>query len=176
LRYAPMSVLCVPTVSAERMPRHSAPVRRVLVAVDLDEHGGRVVACAYGVVNSGGIVRLVHVVTSQETTLSPHNGSAHPAAFPAKDRALGFAETKRKLASLAPEDAAARGIVTEAVVLEAEDIADAIRQAADRFGADIVCVGAHGRSDLSRSILGSVAKAVMTRSRRPVLMVREPPP
>ena len=49
-------------------------------------------------------------------------------------------------------------------------------QAADHFGADVVCVGAHNRSDLSQIVFGSVAKAVMTRSRRPVLIVRDPPP
>ena len=174
LRYAPMSVLCVPVISAEGIPQHSAPIRRVLVAVDLNEHGGRAVPYAYGVVNSGGIVRLVHIITPYAATLSAH--IPHPAALPAKSRALELAETRRRLESLAPEDATARGIVTEPAVLEAEDVAEAIRQAADHFGADVVCVGARSRSDLSRTILGSVAKAVMTRSRRPVLIVGDPPP
>ena len=31
----------------------------VLVAVDLSEHGGRAIPYAYGIVNSGGIVRLL---------------------------------------------------------------------------------------------------------------------
>jgi nucleotide-binding universal stress UspA family protein len=176
LRYAPMSVLCVPVVSGEGLPQHSAPIRRVLVAVDLNEHGGRAVPYAYGVVNSGGIVRLVHVTTPYNGTLPPRGRHPHPAAFPPESHALELAETKRRLELLAPEDAAARGIVTEPAVLEAEDVADAIRQAADHFGADVVCVGAHSRSDLSRTLLGSVAKAVMTRSRRPVLIVRDPPP
>ena len=176
LRCAPMSVLCVPVVSPEEIPHHSAPIRRVLVAVDLNEHGGRAVPYAYGVVNSGGIVRLVHVVTPHEVTTSPQTGSPHAAPFPAKSRARELAETKKRLGALAPEDAAARGIVTEVTVLEADDVADAIRQAADHFGADVVCVGAHNRSGLSQIVLGSVAKAVMTRSRRPVLIVRDPPP
>jgi len=176
LRYAPMSVLCVPVVSPEEIPHHSAPIRRVLVAADLNEHGGRAVPYGYGVLNSGGIVRLVHVVTPHEVTTSPHNGSPHAAPFPAKGRARELAETKKRLGALAPEDAAARGIVTEVTVLEADDVADAIRQAADHFGADVVCVGAHKRFGLSQIVLGSVAKAVMTRSRRPVLIVRDPPP
>ena len=171
LRYAPMSVLCVPVVSPEEIPHHSAPIRRVLVAVDLNEHGGRAVPYAYGVVNSGGIVRLVHVVTPHEVTTSPHAGSPH-----AKSRVRELAETKKRLGALAPEDAEARGIVTEVTVLEADDVADAIRQAADHFGADVVCVGAHKRFGLSQIVLGSVAKVVMTRRRRPVLIVRDPPP
>jgi nucleotide-binding universal stress UspA family protein len=148
----------------------------VLVAVDLNEHGGRAVPYAYGVVNSGGIVRLVHVVTPHEVTTSPHTGSPHAAPSPAKSRTRELAETKKLLGALAPEDAAARGIVTEVTVLEADDVANAIRQAADHFGADVVCVGAHNRSGLSQIVLGSVAKAVTTRSRRPVLIVRAPPP
>ena len=176
LRYAPMSVLCVPVVSPDEIPHHSAPIRRVLVAVDLNEHGSRAVPYAYGIVNSGGIVRLVHVVTPREVITPPRPGSPHAAPFPAKGRARELAETKKRLGALATEDAAARGIVTEVTVLEAEEVAGAIQQAADQFGAHVVCVGAHNRSGLSQAILGSIAKAVMIRSRRPVLIVRDPPP
>jgi hypothetical protein len=100
----------------------------VLVAVDLNEHGGRAVPYAYGVVNNGGIVRLVHVVTPHEVTTAPHTGSPHAAPLPGKSRARELEETKKRLGALAPEDAAARGIVTEVTVLEAEDVADAIRK------------------------------------------------
>ncbi len=49
-----------------------------------------------------------------------------------------------------------------------------IRPAAERFGADIVCIGSHTRPGFTAKVLGSVALAVLQTSRRPVLMVWPP--
>ncbi|WP_269744534.1 universal stress protein [Stigmatella aurantiaca] len=53
-------------------------------------------------------------------------------------------------------------------------MAGLIAQAAERHGADLICMGTHGRTGLARAVMGSVAQAVMARSDRPVLMVRNP--
>ena len=66
------------------------------------------------------------------------------------------------------------GIMGEADIIESGDPARAIRQAADRFGADVICLGSHGRSGFSAAVMGSVAQAVMAQSQRPVLVVRPP--
>ena len=176
LRYAPMSVLCVPVIFAEAAPQHSAPIRRVLVAVDLSEHGGRAVPYAYGIVNSGGVVRLLHVMTPMPTPNPLIGGYPHPDIPSRKEQARTLAEAKNSLNFLACEDAASRGIVTETTVVEAQDVAKAIRQAAERFGADVICVGAHNRSGLSQAFVGSVAQAVIVQSGRPVLVVHEQQP
>ncbi len=174
LRYAPMSVLCVPVICAEAIPQHSAPIRRVLVAVDLSEHGGRAIPYAYGIVNSGGIVRLLHVAPPMENPLI--GGYTHPDFPLKKEHAQMLVEARNNLSSLACEDATARGIVTEVTVVEAHEVAKTIRQAAERFGADVICVGAHNRSGLSQAFVGSVAQAVMVQSGRPVLVVHEQQP
>ena len=49
----------------------------------------------------------------------------------------------------------------------------AICQAAERFGADLICMGSRGRSGLTKVLLGSVAQGVMAQSKRPVLVLRE---
>jgi nucleotide-binding universal stress UspA family protein len=41
--------------------------------------------------------------------------------------------------------------------------------------ADLVVMGTHGRTGLSRLVVGSVAEGVIRRSSRPVLVVRSPP-
>ena len=176
LRYAPMSVLCVPSVYGEVAPQHSAPIRRVLVAVDLAEHGLRAVPYAYGMINSGGVVRLVHVIAPGTTPNPLIGGHPHPETPSRKEHAQTIADLKNTLSSLSCEDAAARGIVTEVSVIESHDVAKAIRQAAERFGADVICVGAHNRSNLSQAFVGSVAQAVMIQSGRPVLVVHEQRP
>jgi nucleotide-binding universal stress UspA family protein len=57
-------------------------------------------------------------------------------------------------------------------VIESGKTAIAICQAAERFDADVICMASHGRSGISKAILGSVAQDVMARSTRPVLVVR----
>ena len=59
-------------------------------------------------------------------------------------------------------------------VLEGLDAAQAIRQAAERFNADVVCIGGHTRPGLTAKVMGSVALGVLTRSRRPVLVIWPP--
>jgi Universal stress protein family len=56
------------------------------------------------------------------------------------------ARTEERLRAQVPTDAVARGIQTEIAVIEESDIAKAIRQEAERFGAHLVCIGSHGRS------------------------------
>jgi len=48
-----------------------------------------------------------------------------------------------------------------------------ILEVADEFGADLIVMGTHGRTGLSRMLMGSVAEMVMRRARCPVLTVRE---
>ncbi|MER3460845.1 MAG: hypothetical protein C4303_06950 [candidate division GAL15 bacterium] len=50
-------------------------------------------------------------------------------------------------------------------------VAHAILDAAERFGADLIVMGTHGRTGLQRVLLGSVAEAVLRRSRVPVMVV-----
>lgn len=54
------------------------------------------------------------------------------------------------------------------------DVADAIRAAAERLGAHVICMASHGRSGVVRAVLGSVAAQVVTQSRQQVLIVRPP--
>jgi nucleotide-binding universal stress UspA family protein len=165
LRNAPMSVVCIPAARAETIERQSAPIRRVLVASDLSEHGSRAIPYAYGAVSPGGIVRLLHVIEPLE-----------PSRLFQKPPAQVVAEAEERLRMQTPADAAARGIQTEVSVIETGDVAKAIRQEAERFGAHLVCIGSHGRSGLAKAVLGSVAQSVMAQSQRPVLIVRRSPP
>jgi nucleotide-binding universal stress UspA family protein len=162
LRYAPMSVACIPAARVEKLERQSVPLRRVLAATDLSDDGSSAIPYAYGAVSTGGTVRLLHVL--EPSRLGP-------------DRSIQVvADAEERLRAQVPEDAAARAIQTEVAVIEESDVVKAIRQEAERFGAHLVCIGSHGRTGLTKAVLGSVAESVMARSSRPVLIVRKSPP
>jgi nucleotide-binding universal stress UspA family protein len=60
------------------------------------------------------------------------------------------------------------------VRVESGEPGDAILRAAREGGADLVVMGTHGRTGLSRLLLGSVAEAVLRRASCPVLTIRVP--
>lgn len=148
LHHAPMSVACVPVA-----PRAEAAIptfSRVLVATDFSERSSHAIPYAYSALSREGAVCLLHVVK--------------PGA--AKD------ELEAQLRALIPAGAGERGVTTEVRIVESADAAKTIAEAAARFGADLVCIGSHGRSGLAAAVLGSVAQAVIAHSSRPVLVVR----
>ncbi len=165
LRHAPMSVACVPTPDASRItgPRIRT-CQRVLVAVDLNEPHGFAAPYGYSIVNPGGTVRLLHNMVP--TLMRNRDEDQQPAQL--------VAEAEARLRALAPEEIDAPGITTEVEVTQSRETAETICAAAERFGADIVCVGSHTRPGFTAKVLGSVALAVLQTSRRPVLTVWPP--
>jgi nucleotide-binding universal stress UspA family protein len=57
-------------------------------------------------------------------------------------------------------------------VVRGDDAARSIAQTAARLGVDVICVASHGRSGISRAIMGSVADKLMRATRKPVLVLR----
>ncbi len=171
LHHAPMSVACVPTPAAVPMagPR-IRECQRVLVAVDHNEPHGFAAPYGYSIVNPGGTVRLLHNIVPFRL-LNPMIGGYHQDSPSKTEHAQLVAESEAKLRALAPHEAEARGIVTEVEVTASRETAEAICAAAERFGADIICVGSHTRPGFTAKVLGSVALGVLQQSRRPVLVV-----
>lgn len=87
---------------------------------------------------------------------------------------VAVAEGKREPAQLLSEAAAyleTRGI--EAALLEREGpTAEAILQAAEAHGSDLIVMGGYGRSPLVELLSGSVVDQVLRASRQPVLLAR----
>lgn len=153
LHHAPMNVACVPMTDDLSAKRDGPPAfRRVLVSTDFSKLADKAVLFAYGAAQRGGEVCLVHVIPLRRAGLKK--------------------ELSARLESLIPENAQARGIQTLIEIAEHERPAVAICQAAERFGADLICIGSRGRSGLKKKFLGSVTEAVMRRSSRPVLVIR----
>jgi len=144
---APQSVVCVPPTAA--VPTFVAPVwQSALVATDLSQFANRAAAYAFAALPAGGTVHLVHVVDH--------------------DADVDEAELTRALLALAPAGTAH----ALAHVVRGDDAARAIAQTAARLGVDVICIASHGRSGLSRAIMGSVADQVLRATRTPVLVLR----
>ena len=79
-----------------------------------------------------------------------------------------------RLRALLPEGAEARGVATNVDVVTHRDPADGILLAAERAGADVICLGSHGGTGRFDTLLGSVAQQVVAKSHRPVLVVPSP--
>ena len=111
------------------------------------------VGTAYGLVGAGGTVHLLHVQTTD--TMS----TEHPEV---------------ELKARTHPGAAGLGITTELEVVVHESAATAICTAAARMGADAIVMASHGRSGITRAVLGSQTDKVVRDAKRPVLVV--PPP
>jgi nucleotide-binding universal stress UspA family protein len=156
LRLAKMSVVCVPSQVAVRGQDVELPqVRAVLVTTDFSELGDRAIAYACALAPPGGTVHLLHVTPTQQ---SPEQVGA----------------LKQQLEQLVPRAAMQGGRKVQVEVAAGGDVAGVITQAAERHCVDLICMGTHGRTGMMRMVMGSVAQAVMARSDRPVVMVRNP--
>jgi nucleotide-binding universal stress UspA family protein len=172
LHAASMSVACVPTPAGAR-ELHTPRLRQVLVATDFSALANSSIPLAYATASDGGTVHLVHVVKAGHPRVDPYD-VFHPAPDPTTSEAVVAA--RARLSRLIPSDADGRGLSTQVHVLEANDAWEAIVQAAERLDVDLICLGTHGRSGVAQVALGSVAAHVLSNSRRPLLLARNPQP
>lgn len=145
---APQSVVCVPPNAM--IPTLRVPiVEHALVATDLSPFANRAVPFAFAATPDGGEVHLAHVV--------------------AADAEVDAAELARALLALVPTGMRRE---VEAHVVRGDDAAVTIAQTAARLGVDVICIASHGRSGISRALVGSVADKLLRATRKPVLVLR----
>jgi nucleotide-binding universal stress UspA family protein len=70
------------------------------------------------------------------------------------------------------EAAGAVGVPVSSAVVEGHDPAQAIVDAAEGCGADLIVMRSHGRRGMARLLLGSVASRVLSLSTMPVLVIK----
>jgi nucleotide-binding universal stress UspA family protein len=84
-------------------------------------------------------------------------------------------EAKRQL-EVARSEAKAAGVNCETELLEVQSVTDSVAEClhrcAERYGAQLVVIGTHGRRGVKRAFLGSVAEAFVRTADCPVLLVR----
>lgn len=145
---APESVVCVPpqaVVVTQRVP----VLQQSLVATDLSQFANRAVPYAFALTQPGGMVHILHVIK--------------------EDAEVDEAALLHQLESLAPAGASHD---VRAHVVRGDDAASAMAQCAARFGVDVICIASHGRSGITRALVGSVADRLLRATRLPVLVLR----
>jgi nucleotide-binding universal stress UspA family protein len=159
LHHSTVTVAVVPR--ARETTRPALPkLRRVLVATDFSDLGNKAVPYGCAVLRKGGTLKLIHII-------EPAEKGAKTKPRPAKSNPK-FAS---RLRALLPEDAAER-FDLELEVIESGEVAEAIAQETERFRADAICLGSHGRTELAKTFAGSVAQGVLAKTTRPILIVR----
>ena len=114
-------------------------------------------------------VHLLHVVDPFPARLAGNKGSQETPDFVAAR--LEQRDYAKELLSRATEKLRSAGFeVTSAV--EEGDARDAILNHAERWRADLIVVGSHGRKGLDRFLIGSVSEAVARHARCSVEIVR----
>ncbi len=78
---------------------------------------------------------------------------------------------EKYLANLA-EELKKRGFKTMAMVRTGQQVAVEIIDFAKESGAELIVMCTHGRSGISRWVLGSVALKILTRAETPILLIR----
>ena len=92
----------------------------------------------------------------------------------ASDQLRRLKELDARLRRLVPADAGKHGIKACFEIAEDGDVAAAICQAAERLGVDAISIGSGGSSRLKKMIHGSVTQGVLSRSNRPVFVIKPP--
>jgi nucleotide-binding universal stress UspA family protein len=174
LRDAAMNVAVVPmTTKGPRTAGIAPPLRKVMVSTDFSALSNHAIPRAYSLLRGGGTQHLVHVAHPHEIPGGGFLKGPVTESFK-KLHATHLQSLANKLRALIPPEAAAMGITTEVAVAEHEDVATGIRQASERFAADAICCSTHGRSGLSKTLMGSVAQKVLAQSSRPLFLIRPP--
>ena len=143
--------------------------QRILVPIDGSATAGRALEEAIKLAEGKARLRLIYVI--EEIYPLDADGYAF-IDYAALQEAVRHTGT-RALAQAA-ENVRQSGGISESDLLEAEGqrVATVIDEDAQKWQADLIVIGTHGRSGISRLLLGSVAEGVVRGASVPVLLVR----
>jgi nucleotide-binding universal stress UspA family protein len=147
---------------------------KILVPVDFSEGAQRAFGHAALFAGAfGGTLQLVHVV--EDVGRTNHAFWATEAALAAELDRQAKASAEASMARLLPTLPVAPGTQLEARILSGTLPATLAEHAAET-GASLMVVATHGRTGLSRWLLGSVSERLLRASPCPVLIARGGPP
>lgn len=165
LQAARVPVLVVPARRPGAVPADGLRLRHLLVGVDRSETSRTALELAADVAMAlGGSLSVLEVVEF----VPPF-----PLAGPTRDVGGGDEPSTGSTLALVEDevrDIRARGVGVQ-VIVRSGDPARTLLEVADDVDADLVVVGTRGRGGPAELLLGSVARTVADRARRPTLVV-----
>lgn len=144
--------------------------RRILLAIDGGACAATVLAHAIDLARaSGAELRLLHVADDSDVFFEGSDGAHAAQAGNASTHGL-------HLLAAAAARCAEASVANTTRLLErpgnSGQVAAAIAAEADACNADLVVLGTHSRRSLGERLLGSVPHTLLTKTSRPVLLVR----
>jgi nucleotide-binding universal stress UspA family protein len=140
------------------------PLGTILHPTDFSEHSEFAFRLARALARDYN-ARLVLLHVAPVPTVIYAGGAVPP------DPWLDTEEAKAKLREL---EGQAQGVRVESQVMEGDPV-DMILRAAEETNSDVIVMGTHGRTALSRLLLGSVAESVLRKAPCPVLTTKPAP-
>ncbi len=164
LRHAEQSVACVPPSWA--VSQRPAPPRSVLVPVDFSDASHLAISQARSLVRPGGRVHLLHVHRRRATELGwlDHYGVLPE---PPSERA----QVLHRLEDLVARESGGGQVEWTVEGVTGDDVAQAICQATEREGVDLVCLGTSDAPGHFGYLDDAVARELVERCRRPVMVL-----
>ena len=139
--------------------------RKILFPTDFSPYGQEALRWATSLArDTGATLIIVHV---EEPPMAYGGGEMYLGAEEGSRE-----ELRKALVKVLPTD---QKVVFQHKLLIG-DPATAVVEAAEQEGADFIVMGTHGRSGLSRLLMGSVAEAIVRKAKCPVLTVKHPGP
>jgi nucleotide-binding universal stress UspA family protein len=136
---------------------------KILYPTDFSEAGRHALAMATSLARDSGATLIVAHV--EEPPMAYGGGELYYGV----DQ-VDHEELRKALAAVVPTDPAVACVHK----LMVGDPAEAIIQLAEADNVDMIVMGTHGRTGLTRLLMGSVAEAVVRRAKCPVLTVKQP--
>jgi len=171
VRVAPCPVLLVRPQRGRGRPGRTLRIRRILIPLDGSAHSESIVphAAALGKA-TGASFDLIHVI---EPVFRIGDSMGVP-TYQAETQANDAREARaREYLQNVAERLRTQGVEVDIAVAKGEAV-ERIGARASETGADLIALATHGRTGLSRLVLGSVADKIVRGSKLPVLLVRPP--
>ncbi|MBR9988612.1 MAG: universal stress protein [Gemmatimonadetes bacterium] len=156
--------LCVQPPDDAAQAVGSGALRRILVTLDGSDFSEQILDFVVPLANAlGARLSLLHVISPASMMITAESDLQRP--IPHRTEAMEYlTHVAAKFPAGTPEP--------ELIAAEAGDGASAIIAELQRPTHDALAIATHGRSGLSRMILGSVAERVVRATKRPVLLYR----
>jgi len=142
-------------------------IKKILVPVDFSPHARRAQQVAVELAKAfGAEIHLLHAYSLPVTVVGPYDYQI-PAAMLAELRESAARRLDQEVKALAGSGVPVTALITEGVPTQA------IVDAAERLGADLIVMGTRGLTGLKHVVLGSVAERTIRHARCPVLTLHD---
>lgn len=145
--------------------------KQILVSTDGSELSQKASSHALNLAKTCG-AEVVALTVTPAYPVTYLEGSMPINAEQAKEiEAKWRAESQQYVTSI-QEDGAKLGVKVTPVIINNDNISDAILSTAQEKGADLIIMASHGRKGIARLLLGSETQHVLTNATIPVLVLR----